>query len=315
MSNIFISYAREDRSKAEQIAKAFEQLGWSVWWDRTIPAGKDFDTVIEEQLSKAKCIVVLWSTNSVTSRWVKAEAGEGADRDILIPVLIENVQVPLAFRQIQAADLVSWTPNVKSDLFDRLIADISAVLGLPLSQGDQDNNRLVNARETRHNLNGSPAGHVEEQKTTMTPDSIDQLLLDKIIARDKFFYGRLPNNKIGISDSAILEIRDQESPIFSVLRKTLKNVSELTPEMVERVIPSEEEYRHNQGLLKHVRNYKSDRGFILEARDGRQSLVDADYWKYITKKYPGASIYLTGPESQIVVEEQGEVRCVLMPLR
>jgi hypothetical protein len=38
MSDIFISYAREDRPRAEAIAKALEEHGWSVWWDWNIPA-------------------------------------------------------------------------------------------------------------------------------------------------------------------------------------------------------------------------------------------------------------------------------------
>ncbi len=46
MSDIFISYARPDRPMAELIARALEAQGWSVWWDRVIPAGKTFDEVI-----------------------------------------------------------------------------------------------------------------------------------------------------------------------------------------------------------------------------------------------------------------------------
>jgi len=67
MSDIFISYAREDREKAKALAVIFEAQGWSVWWDRNIPAGKSFDSIIEAEIEAAKCIVVLWSANSATS--------------------------------------------------------------------------------------------------------------------------------------------------------------------------------------------------------------------------------------------------------
>ena len=40
MSDIFISYAREDRPRAAAIARALEAQGWSVWWDWIILAGK-----------------------------------------------------------------------------------------------------------------------------------------------------------------------------------------------------------------------------------------------------------------------------------
>ncbi len=65
MSDIFISYASQDRSRVEPLAKALEEQGWSVWWDRTIPPGKTFDEVIEEAIKAARCVVVLWSKISI----------------------------------------------------------------------------------------------------------------------------------------------------------------------------------------------------------------------------------------------------------
>ena len=61
MSDIFISYASEDREKARQLAEVLNQQGWSVFWDRIIPTGKTFHLVIEEELDSARCVIVLWS--------------------------------------------------------------------------------------------------------------------------------------------------------------------------------------------------------------------------------------------------------------
>jgi hypothetical protein len=108
MSDIFISYAREDRDKAKTLAELFQQQGWSVWWDRSIPPGRSFDEVIEEALGAAKCVVVLWSKNSASSDWVKGEAAEGLQRKILVPVRIESGNVPLEFRRLQTVDLSDW---------------------------------------------------------------------------------------------------------------------------------------------------------------------------------------------------------------
>jgi len=108
MSDIFISYAREDRDKAKALAELFQQQDWSVWWDRNIPPGRSFDEVIEEALSEAKCVVVLWSKNSASSDWVKGEAAEALHRKILVPVRVESVNVPLEFRRLQTVDLSDW---------------------------------------------------------------------------------------------------------------------------------------------------------------------------------------------------------------
>lgn len=53
MSDIFISYAHSDGARAQNLAKALEQHGWSVWWDPQIPPGKTFDEVIEKALNAA----------------------------------------------------------------------------------------------------------------------------------------------------------------------------------------------------------------------------------------------------------------------
>lgn len=108
MSDIFISYSRQDRVTAELLARMFERQGWSVWWDRDILPGKSFDEVIDEILSSVKCIVVLWSNSSASSHWVKAEAREGLHRKILIPIKLEPMKVPLEFRGLQTADISGW---------------------------------------------------------------------------------------------------------------------------------------------------------------------------------------------------------------
>jgi formylglycine-generating enzyme required for sulfatase activity len=133
MRDIFISYSSEDRGKAKDIAEALEQQGFSAWWDRSILPGETFDTVIEEALDAAKCVIVLWSKTSVSSKWVKTEASDGKQRGILIPVLIErDVKIPLAFRRIQAADLRDWEGKLSHPGFDMLLKSIADILGRPL---------------------------------------------------------------------------------------------------------------------------------------------------------------------------------------
>ncbi len=129
MTDIFISYASEDRDRAEPLARAFEARGWSVWWDRRILTGQTYDQVIERALGGARCVVVLWSHHSVASEWVKNEATVALERGVLVPATIEAVPIPLEFRRRQSADLSDWDENASHPAFQALCDGISAALG------------------------------------------------------------------------------------------------------------------------------------------------------------------------------------------
>ena len=141
MSDIFISYAREDRDKAKALAELFQQQDWSVWWDRNIPPGRSFDEVIEEALGAAKCAVVLWSKNSASSDWVKGEAAEALQRKILVPVRIDSATVPLEFRRLQTVDLSDWKGGAGhpelGGFLEAVAANIKGVVQQPPSEGSQ----------------------------------------------------------------------------------------------------------------------------------------------------------------------------------
>ena len=153
MADIFISYANEDRDRAAQLAAFLESAGWSVWWDRRIPAGRTWRAVLEEAVMDMRCMIVLWSQDSVKSQWVAEEAEEARRLGkTLVPVLIQRVEPPMGFRAIQAADLVGWDASPDDPAARQLIADLRSLLG------------------SRNEQAGMPIAHVEQPKTSTSFD-------------------------------------------------------------------------------------------------------------------------------------------------
>lgn len=125
MASVFLSYARDDAAKAERIARALEDAGNSVWWDRQLHAGAHFTAEIDEALRAADAVVVLWSKQSITSAWVQDEAAVGRDSERLFPVLLESVSPPLGFRQFQAVDLSRWSGRGRPRELSQLIKAVA----------------------------------------------------------------------------------------------------------------------------------------------------------------------------------------------
>ncbi len=138
MADVFISYAREDRESARRLAEVVESHGWTVWWDRRIPAGKAYEDVIDLEIEEAGCVLVLWTQRSVTSAWVRNEAAEGLRRQRLIPIRLEEVRVPLSYRHLQVADLLRWTSSELEDCLASIKKMIESANNAAMAESPSD---------------------------------------------------------------------------------------------------------------------------------------------------------------------------------
>jgi adenylate cyclase len=129
MADVFVSYARADRERVAPLIAALEAEGWSVWWDPEIAPGQEFDSLIAQELERARAVIVVWSPTSVASRWVRGEARVAADRGVLAPVRFENAVLPIDLRAIHTTDLDGWGENAQSRAFRELARALKALLG------------------------------------------------------------------------------------------------------------------------------------------------------------------------------------------
>lgn len=124
MTDVFISYAREDGAQAERIAKGLEAQGLSVFWDNEIPPGQTWADYIESKLNQCNVAVVLWSEHSTKSQWVREEARMG--RSKLIPAKLDVAEAPFGFGDVQAADLSSWGGDYNHPQWARFVSAVMA---------------------------------------------------------------------------------------------------------------------------------------------------------------------------------------------
>lgn len=128
MSDIFLSYNREDQDRARLFAEALQAAGYNVWWDVALRAGEDYDRTTERALNQARAVVVLWSSRSVESRWVRAEATVAQRNHSFVPVMIEDCVRPVMFELTQSADLVGWDGDPAAPAWQAFLRDLKAHL-------------------------------------------------------------------------------------------------------------------------------------------------------------------------------------------
>ena len=130
MSDVFVSYKAEDRGRIAPLVQALEADGLSVWWDTQIAAGSEWRRDIEEQLDRARCVIVVWSRRSVGAegRFVRDEANRAQRRGTYLPIRIDDVEPPLGFGELHAMSIQGWKGSRKDGRYRKLLQAVRAVM-------------------------------------------------------------------------------------------------------------------------------------------------------------------------------------------
>jgi hypothetical protein len=109
---VFLSYASADRTFAEMVKQRLRLHRAPIWMDDCeLAPGDSLRSRIDDALSATDYVVVLLSSHSVSSNWVRYELNGSLLRDManravtLLPVLIDNCEIPSHLSSIQYLDL------------------------------------------------------------------------------------------------------------------------------------------------------------------------------------------------------------------
>jgi len=219
MFDVFLSYAQEDRTRAELVAKALRVRGWSVWWSDELRVGTPYRNEIQRHLQSAKCVVVLWSNASIESEWVIDEADEGKTRNVLVQGIFDSVQPPHGFRGRQWADLSKWQGDVSASTFQQLADGVAQFVGSihlePRSVSSRTGRSLLSAFERRSATSWKRAAWIAVALALVALTGIvaSMLTSDRRMASDE------ARNAVGRTAFRVkLHVGDGVEPIASNLR-------------------------------------------------------------------------------------------------
>ena len=139
VADVFLSYAERDTDLAQQIMAALRVTGIPILPARPLEQPPNVKAVARE-LTSAKCLIVLWSDDSVQDESVLAEADYAARRKILVSVVTGTPTLPMRYRDTALAGLTHWGGKPTSTTLMRLTRLVESFLqpsGRSVPQPDQ----------------------------------------------------------------------------------------------------------------------------------------------------------------------------------
>jgi TolB-like protein len=159
VGDVFVSYVAEDRERVRPLVAALESQGLSVWWDQHIQAGARWDRSIDQALRTARCVVAMFSRASIDAHWVREEAHHGLGSAKLVPVLLDDVELPIGFRTVQCIRLAGVAEDAAANA---LVAAVQAFFG---AQAGREQ-RLPDASAERPSILVLPFTNLSESQDT-----------------------------------------------------------------------------------------------------------------------------------------------------
>lgn len=128
MTDVFVSYARNDRKSVSTIVEELKTSGYQVWWDSRLQPYQDFGVEIETALKNANCAIVAWSTTARNSLWVRAEATFALEAEKLVQLSIDGSKPPLPFTMIHLLDFADWNGKTNDPIWCRLEEAVRSIM-------------------------------------------------------------------------------------------------------------------------------------------------------------------------------------------
>lgn len=127
-TQIFLSYAYEDRDKIIEISQQLAKAGYETWVDvMNLLPGQDWEVEIRKALKNSEFVLIFLSQNSTTKEgYIQKEiksalrlADEKPEGTIfVVPIKLEDVEIPESLKHIQ------WLEFYRSDGWEKLLRSL-----------------------------------------------------------------------------------------------------------------------------------------------------------------------------------------------
>lgn len=116
MATIYVSYNHQDKDLVAQVTERLKVRGYYLTLDtEALAPGQNWRSTLTEGLKNSEVFIVFLSENSLKSQFVLSEIGAArayaseSDRMLLIPVIIDSIQIPAVIQDLHAIYSGNWS--------------------------------------------------------------------------------------------------------------------------------------------------------------------------------------------------------------
>lgn len=132
MSEIFISYSRDDSQFVDGLIRDLEQKNVDVWVDRQdIVGGTAWRAAISEAISECRAFLIVLSPHSTQSKNVSRELALAESNDrLIIPIIYQDCKIPPSMQyQLSELQLIDFNKLGYATALDRLLRALAVPAG------------------------------------------------------------------------------------------------------------------------------------------------------------------------------------------
>jgi len=176
---IFISYSRVNQQFAIRLACELKSAGFCVWMDQfDIPTGARWDEEIEKALRECQIFLFIMTPASITSQNAKDEVGYAIDHGKrVLPVLLEDCEVPLRLRRLQYVDFTRKSFNEGIESATELLSKLVNEAGTSVSETAKPVSGIIAGNEPRTVPTAKGVAAHQTQPTSRRPGKSTSKLL------------------------------------------------------------------------------------------------------------------------------------------
>ncbi len=203
---VFISHATSDDAFVDNLNAELRRHGYETWVDHLNkpPAGTFWDEYVDQKLSEAKILLLVWSPHASLSKNVGIEWREFHENGkLIIPLIVRDAPLPLLIRRLQRisfVDVAQYQEQMQVLLKSLPAPSLNPTAKVELTEAQQREEHLLRLKEASEPVLTQNRSSLNPNQLLLVFPNMPPRMMVIDLNREKLFIGRGLDADINLRD-------------------------------------------------------------------------------------------------------------------